>query len=1386
MKKMLLAVLSCVLVAAALAAGEVSSLTHILTLGRGLVDADGDGLADGLDFRVVVPDQPTAEESAAAADIAARANLESLAGVFDLVLTESEYARLKPAGNVILVGSRLRAVKDAIRGAFGTSPLTARQGAVWTLSGTGMHGLAVAAGSDEVLLKTARAFFLRWPYLWDIWGREEGATYPRLEADLTRFLGQEGLPAPGIALTRALYEFPSQETPHEALRRLSFANGEIKELVVEAETGSKGDLDKAGRALSGLASDRSRGLRTETLSYPGCASITVRLASGNDRLEVTLPRTGYPKRLLTPGYKNPARPETKGKEFDLAGLFSTKAALGDTDQDGLPDNIESSLIVPPNAGWKSLADLTTRLVLSSAGASFPLVYLDKEVENPKSLPAPFLIGDSALTRALEKAGKLKKPSLGPGQAAAVIVPAAFQKSSALVVSGADAAAVDPLLRYLGRTFPYLSEFGKGNAQLSNVASDIDTYLAGGLGTPEAYFFGQLKKTAEELKGKDLERLKASFTLPRENPAFLKEVESLFKRLLSPRQVEVSEALTRSGRVVFDKAKDFPWEADDALALIRNVVKGLSPLPANLTIDVGLSESPETRRELEARFEQAARDLGVKTVEATVHSAYKQGFFWLLEDVLPALKAAHPARVVVRWAVEKEDFSRPKRFYSEPTRWLQGLYPVDELLAKDLQIPLERIEFESADKPGHVYSVSAYDDKGTALLSRDFDPVIREAAYLASLPEWGTVKIETGWLRMTADGRMVSQASLACDLEKFWTFYQDEVLAPVYAYILKKTGNAPVFSKQPFFKKLSIELWASEPDFRLGLDEERVSSLEAMHDEVYFDTLDFVRGVTDIDQAEDSLPEDTSRFSAPGNVMPVIHSSREGQPAKVKVTFEEDRAAVPGLELSWKEAGHVEMSRSFAFPAFKPKSLSFPALVYDGKKGRLQSLTVGVEFEKEEAYSQLIDIVQASRDLAAAGLDLQGFRFPGLAEIVLRLKVKELEKEEALPVRPPEAGSKLATPGAGPAAPSGAGSAVPDGILSPDMVWDSVRRLQSSGKALAYTAGRSYEGRDIPVIEVRAPLSAYVSVPRLITFKPTLYLSGRQHANEVSATSYILKLADRLSRDPAYSSYPRKINFVLHPVENPDGAALAFDLQKLTPYHSLHAGRYSALGLEIGYQTDAAKPILPEAKVRRDINAEWLPDIYLNLHGYPSHEWVQAFSNYSPYLFREYWIPKGWFAYFRSVTNPYYGKWQEAGLALEKMIVAGMQSRTDIKESDKRFYARYARWATRWEPHLDPLELHDGLNLFVKRTSSQEVKPVGRTRTTYVEETPELMDETAQNGWFDFLVEQGLTYLKAHMDYLSATSFDILRLEEEIADRVRIQFFRSRPGTTKGQPLATSR
>ena len=66
--------------------------------------------------------------------------------------------------------------------------------------------------------------------------------------------------------------------------------------------------------------------------------------------------------------------------------------------------------------------------------------------------------------------------------------------------------------------------------------------------------------------------------------------------------------------------------------------------------------------------------------------------------------------------------------------------------------------------------------------------------------------------------------------------------------------------------------------------------------------------------------------------------------------------------------------------------------------------------------------------------------------------------------------------------------------------------------------------------------------------------------------------------------------------------------------------------------------------------------------------------------------------------------------------------------------------------MDALEIYDGVNVFAKRRGPSEVRLSARTQATFVEETPEVMDETATGAWLDFLCDQGLAYLRAHVKY----------------------------------------
>jgi alpha-D-ribose 1-methylphosphonate 5-triphosphate synthase subunit PhnG len=58
-----------------------------------------------------------------------------------------------------------------------------------------------------------------------------------------------------------------------------------------------------------------------------------------------------------------------------------------------------------------------------------------------------------------------------------------------------------------------------------------------------------------------------------------------------------------------------------------------------------------------------------------------------------------------------------------------------------------------------------------------------------------------------------------------------------------------------------------------------------------------------------------------------------------------------------------------------------------------------------------------------------------------------------------------------------------------------------------------------------------------------------------------------------------------------------------------------------------------------------------------------------------------------------------------------------------------------------------------------------------------MDETATGDWLDFLCEQGLAYLRAHVNYLDRAGYEVVRIEEEGRGRTRLTFVRGRPGRT---------
>ena len=75
-----------------------------------------------------------------------------------------------------------------------------------------------------------------------------------------------------------------------------------------------------------------------------------------------------------------------------------------------------------------------------------------------------------------------------------------------------------------------------------------------------------------------------------------------------------------------------------------------------------------------------RQAGAADARVSVLSAYKQGYLWITERVIPELKGKGAKGLHIKIATYHPDLSKKYKFYQVPSRWLQELYPVDEIVA----------------------------------------------------------------------------------------------------------------------------------------------------------------------------------------------------------------------------------------------------------------------------------------------------------------------------------------------------------------------------------------------------------------------------------------------------------------------------------------------------------------------------------------------------------------------------------------------------------------------------------------------------------------------------------------------------------------------------------
>src|SRR5688572_11656282 len=316
--------------------------------------------------------------------------------------------------------------------------------------------------------------------------------------------------------------------------------------------------------------------------------------------------------------------------------------------------------------------------------------------------------------------------------------------------------------------------------------------------------------------------------------------------------------------VLDETCLFSWEVDDARQRILTALMPRIEAGDEVDLELRLSEPAAIRQQVSAEIAEILSGAGVALHKSSIRvlSAHKQGFCWIDEQLKPNLRAATRIRIRSRELEPGPDS------IDTADRWLHELYPIDEVLARDLGVSVNQVTFERVPSSAHhTYEVIGEDDGGTVVLHATFDPRFVTRPLFDVFPGYANATVATGWLHASVNGSVVLDEGIKTDYERFWDWYQQSVLPRVRDYVVKLHGNSPQPEHAPHFDEFSVELELSEPDYRLGIDEERISTLEALHEDIYFETLLFFE-LLGISTCQRPL-------KYPGRIIPRVYPSRAG-------------------------------------------------------------------------------------------------------------------------------------------------------------------------------------------------------------------------------------------------------------------------------------------------------------------------------------------------------------------------------------------------------------------------------------------------------------------------------------------------------------------------------
>ena len=331
----------------------------------------------------------------------------------------------------------------------------------------------------------------------------------------------------------------------------------------------------------------------------------------------------------------------------------------------------------------------------------------------------------------------------------------------------------------------------------------------------------------------------------------------------------------------------------------------------------------------------------------------------------------------------------------------------------------------------------------------------------------------------------------------------------------------------------------------------------------------------------------------------------------------------------------------------------------------------------------------------------------------------------------------------------------------------------------FRASKSYQGRDIYAIEITKEYkSSLVSRNKLINNKPVFQINNRHHANEVSSTNSAFLLIKQILTQKDYKKYLDKLSIVMIPFENVDGGYIHYELQKDNPEWQFHIARFNSVGKEFARDYFKEDSKYTESKALTNLWHKWLPDILVDNHGVPKHEWDQQFSGYTSPWFKGFWLPRALFyGYFWYLDDDRYPENKLLSSAIQDVVSDYINEDKEITIWNKDWQNRFEKYAHQWMPKLFPANYYkDLIYYWIPYKVNENSWHVSHRYPwiTALDWTTEVSDETAQGKYLKLCSKTHNLSDIATIDMMYNSSFDRSRKVVKIKNEIILKDVRIRP------------